>query len=88
MADYNAHLTISRDSMVEMLTEDDSEQTPYVLAELAAHFGGGSMTRYDDFANAMRTLDADQQDALKTFCAAIVETLYDAEAPAEEEPAA
>lgn len=78
MADYNTHVSLSRDTIVEMLFDDDSGQTAYVLAELASRLDPGTRN-YADFLILMEELDSDQRNNLQVFCEGITAYFKDTE---------
>ncbi|MEI4264147.1 hypothetical protein [Roseovarius sp. D0-M9] len=70
MTDYTASVYLLRDTMVEMLSDDSNEQTPYVLAELAGFLIPGTRN-HDQFLTELGELDSDQCLHLQSFCEAI-----------------
>lgn len=73
--DYHTHISVSRDGVADMLT-DSMEQTPYVLACVAANCMPGTMG-FDDFCDALEYIDEEMKAELKAFCEAVALSLSD-----------
>jgi len=73
MTDYNTYVSLSRDDVASMLS-NDLEQTAYVLAEFAGCAEQGTMTR-DDFIDSLEQLNATQKADLLSLAHALVRNL-------------
>lgn len=81
MSDYQFETGVLRDQMASALA-NNTEQTGYVLAELAKALPRGTRD-FDDLVDFIHELDQDQKDALGAFCLAIHEAIGTPEAEEE-----
>jgi|GEM_PF-3615722 len=66
MSDYHFHISVLRDAVAEQLV-DGIENTPHVLAEMAADIQPGTVN-FDDFMDCAQGLDDEQKATLAAFC--------------------
>ncbi|MEM7667724.1 MAG: hypothetical protein AAF317_01060 [Pseudomonadota bacterium] len=75
MSDFYFEVGVLRDTMAAKLA-NDMEQTPYVLAEVAACIAPGSRD-FDDFTDYVAGLSEEQKTALRLFCDAVSDMILE-----------
>lgn len=78
MSDYHFETGVLRDQMASALA-NNTEQTGYVLAELAKAIPPGTVD-FDDLVDGIANLEDAQMNALRTFCSALADALTPREA--------